>query len=31
VDRLRLAKHKLEAFEWIRIQDSYEVYINITL
>ena len=24
-ERLRLAKHKLETFEWIKIQDSYEV------
>ncbi len=29
LDRLRMAKHKLESFEWIRIQDSYKVYYRI--
>ena len=29
-DRLAMAKLKLESFEWIRIQDSYQVRITIT-
>lgn len=30
LERLRLAKHKPETFEWIKIQDSYEVHTSIS-
>ncbi len=29
LDRLRMAKHKLDSFEWIKMQDSHQVHTQI--